>query len=47
MPHSLDELEALADEKGGILALLDEEWRKVYKTSALRGSFSTHEVRAA
>lgn len=28
--YSLDELEQIAAEKGGIRALLDEKWRKVY-----------------
>ena len=47
MPHSLDELEALADEKGGILALLDEEWRKVYKTASPLVLFTKTGMRAA
>lgn len=38
--YSLDELEAIAQEKGGIRTLLDEKWRKVYKASAPRGMFS-------
>ncbi|HET8907950.1 MAG TPA: hypothetical protein VFN11_13395, partial [Ktedonobacterales bacterium] len=37
---SLDDLEEIAAEKGGIRILLDEKWRKVYKASAPRGLFS-------
>jgi len=44
---SLDESEAIADEKGGILALLDTKWRKVYKTAAPRGLFTRGEMRVA
>jgi hypothetical protein len=35
--YSLDDLEAIARDKGGIRALLDEKWRKVYKANAPRG----------
>ncbi len=45
--HSLDELEAIAEEKGGVCALLDEKWRKVYKTNASLGLFTKVEMRAA
>jgi hypothetical protein len=46
--YSLDELEAIAAEKGSIRQLLDEQWRKVYKASAPRGMFSEpHQRRAA
>jgi len=38
--YSLDELEAIADEKGGILALLDAKWRKVYKTASPHGLYA-------
>lgn len=41
----LDELEAIADEKSGVCALLAEKWRKVYKTSAPRGLFMKGETR--
>jgi hypothetical protein len=43
---SLDELEAITDEKGGILALLDAKWRKVYKTASPRGLFTKAEMRS-
>jgi hypothetical protein len=45
--YSLDELEAVAAEKGGIRQLLDEQWRKVYKAAAPRGLFTRRERRAA
>ncbi len=41
--YSLDDLEEIAAEKGGIRALLDEKWRKVYKANATRGLFTTDE----
>ena len=37
--YSLDELEEIAVQKGGIRQLLDEKWRKVYKANAPWGSF--------
>ena len=43
--YSLDELEAIADEKGSIRQLLHEKWRKVYKANAPRGLFSTSKIR--
>ncbi len=45
--YSLDDLEEIAVEKGGIRQLLDEKWRKVYKASAPRGLFTRDEMRAA
>jgi hypothetical protein len=45
--YSLDDLEDIAAEKGGIRHLLDEKWRKVYKTGAPRGLFTQGEMRAA
>jgi hypothetical protein len=45
--YSLEELEAVAEKKGGIRRLLDEKWAKVYKASALRGPFARSEMRAA
>jgi len=42
---SLPELEEIAREKGGVGALLEEKWRKVYKTSCPRGIFSRREMR--
>lgn len=45
--YSLEELEAVADQKGGIRRLPDEKWTKVYKASAPRGMFSYSEMRAA
>jgi hypothetical protein len=44
--YSLDELEAIAADKGGIRALLDEKWRKVYKTGA-PGGFTLRSAVAA
>jgi hypothetical protein len=41
--YSLDELETIAAEKGGIRTLLDENWRKVYQTNAPRGLFTQGE----
>lgn len=38
--YSLDDLEEIAAEKGGIRVLLDEKWRKVYKASSPRGLFT-------
>jgi hypothetical protein len=34
--YSLDDLEEIAAQKGGIRQLLDEKWRKVYQANALR-----------
>jgi hypothetical protein len=45
--YSLDELEEIAAEKGGIRRLLDEKWRKVYNANAPRGLFTRSEMRAA
>jgi hypothetical protein len=47
MLYSLDDLEEIAAEKGGIRQLLDEKWRKVYKANTPRGVFTTAEMRAA
>lgn len=44
LEYSLDELEEIAAEKGGIRVLLDEKWQKVYKASAPRGMFSTSQA---
>ena len=45
--YSLDDLEEIAAEKGGIRQLLDEKWRKVYQANAPRGLFTMAEMRAA
>jgi hypothetical protein len=45
--YSLDELEEIAAEKGGIRSLLDEKWRKVYKANSPRGLFTRAEMQAA
>jgi hypothetical protein len=45
--YSLDDLEEIAVEKGGIRHLLDEKWRKVYKAGAPRNLFSAAEKRAS
>jgi hypothetical protein len=45
--YSLDELEQIAADKGGVRSLLDEKWRKVYKAGAPRGLFTQAEIRAA
>jgi hypothetical protein len=45
--YSLDELEAIAEEKGSIRRLLDEKWQKVYKANAPRGLFSTRMAKDA
>jgi hypothetical protein len=45
--YSLDELEAIAAEKGGIRVLLDEKWRKVYQANAPRGVFTRGEMQVA
>ncbi len=38
--YSLDDLEAIAADKGGIHQLLDEKWRQVYRANASRGLFT-------
>jgi hypothetical protein len=38
--YSLDELEAMAERKGGIRRLLDEKWARAYKAASPRGLFS-------
>jgi len=35
--NGLVELEAIAEEKGGVRLLLDEKWRRLYKTISPRG----------
>lgn len=45
--YSLDELEAIADEKGGIGALLVATWQRTYKTASSRGLFIKAEMRLA
>lgn len=45
--YSLDELEAVAERKGGVRRLLDEKWAKVYKASTPRGHSSKSGIRAA
>jgi hypothetical protein len=45
--YSLNELEAVAERKGGIRRLLDEKWSKVYKATSPRGLFSRAEPRRA
>jgi len=45
--YSLDELEAIADEKGGILPLLDAKWQQLYKAASPRGLFTRGEVHVA
>jgi hypothetical protein len=47
MLYSLDELEEVAAEKGGIARLLDEKWRHVYQANNPRGLFTKGELRAA
>ncbi len=37
--YSLDELEAVAERKGGIRRILDEKWAKAYKANISRGVF--------
>jgi hypothetical protein len=43
--YSLDELEEIAAERGGIRQLLGEKWRKVYKATVPHGLFPQGEVR--
>jgi hypothetical protein len=45
--YSLEELEAIAERKGGIGRLLDEKWAKAYKVSSPHGLFSTVAARCA
>jgi hypothetical protein len=45
--YSLDDLEEIAAEKGGIRTLLDEKWRKVYQANSPRGLFTQLEMHAA
>jgi hypothetical protein len=45
--YSLDDLEDIAAEKGGIRMLLDEKWRKVYQANSPRGLFTHLETHAA
>lgn len=45
--YSLDELEAIAERKGGIRRLLDEKWTKVYKAATPRGLFGRDDTRRA
>lgn len=44
--YSLDELEALAEQKGGIRRLLGEKWMKTYKATSTT-LFSNVELRSA
>lgn len=43
--YSLDDLEDIAVEKGGIRILLDEKWRKLYRANTPRGVFISREMR--
>jgi hypothetical protein len=45
--YSLEELETIAEQKGGIRLLLDEKWAKVYKANSPRNVFTCREMRAA
>lgn len=45
--YSLDDIEVIAAQKGGVRQLLDEKWCKVYKARAPRGLFTRAEGRAA
>jgi hypothetical protein len=45
--YSLEEMEAVAQQKGGIRRLLDEKWVKVYKASSPRGLFTRTDLRQA
>ncbi len=44
---SLDSLEDIAVENGGIRQLLNEQWRKVYQANSSRGVFTHDEMHAA
>ena len=43
--YSLDDLEDIAAEKGGIRLLVDEKWRKVYQANAPRSLYAPSELR--
>jgi hypothetical protein len=45
--YTLEELEAVAEAKGGIRRLLEEKWTKVYKASSPRDLFTRSELRHA
>jgi hypothetical protein len=45
--YSLEELEAVAERKGGIRRLLNDKWRHVYRANAPLTLFSRREWRAA
>jgi hypothetical protein len=45
--YSLEELEALAQEKGGVRRLLEEKWAKVYKAGSPRALFRPSEMQEA
>jgi hypothetical protein len=45
--YSLDDLEGMAAERGGIRQLLDEKWHKVYQVNAPRGLFTNGVMRKA
>ena len=45
--YSLDDLEDMAREKGGIRQWLDKKCRQVYNANAPHGLFTTGETRAA
>jgi hypothetical protein len=45
--YSLEELETIAEQKGGIRLLLDEKWVKVYQARSPRGLFRSAQMRAA
>jgi hypothetical protein len=45
--YSLDDLEGIARDKGGIRQLLDEKWRRVNQANAPRGLFAETEMRVA
>src|SRR5215470_3490486 len=45
--YSLDDLEEIAAEKGGIRQLLDKKWCKIYQANTPRGVFTRNEMRAA
>ncbi len=44
--YNLDELEAVAEAKGGIRRLLGERWAQTYKAASPRGLFGKVEKRA-
>jgi hypothetical protein len=45
--YSLEELETIAEQQGGIRRLLDEKWAKVYKAGSPCGLFARTVLRAA